>query len=308
MSDQDIKASGANGNSRLDTVAPCQAAIVLVAHGDRGNARQNSALATHVGALESDRSFHFVAGGLLNGEPNLQTALLAAKAAKPERIFVYPLFMAAGYFVEKIIPEELKKAGCGDISIILPPLGRDQGLPPAMLARAVGVAREANLSPATARLLVVGHGSKSGSPASQRATQHFAAQLRGAGVFKEVEVALLEEAPFLPDVLKSSNRPTVVVGYFYGAGLHASEDVPAAIEETGADALYTGSVGRSLETTDLIRKSVNRAITSANSSNAIAGASTVGVSTAPASSQAPKVSFFDRVKCFFSGLFSKRIA
>ena len=242
--------SHATADSRV--IPASQTAIVLVAHGERGGVQKNASLAAHVGAIECDRTFRFVGGGVLNGEPELQTALAAAKASGAQRILVYPMFMASGYFVDVKIPEELRNAGCDDICEVMSPLGSDTDLPAVMLARAVGVARKANLSPALTRLLVVGHGSQRGAPDSLRATQKFAALVRGRGVFKQVDIALLEEEPFVRDVLKVSQLPTVAVGYFYAPGLHAAEDVPKAISETGADALYTGSVGENSATTELI--------------------------------------------------------
>lgn len=237
-----------------------QTAVVLVAHGERGGTMQNASLAAHVGALASDGFIRTVVGGVLNGTPTLGDALAQARSSGAKRILVYPLFMAPGYFVDIKLPDEIHVAGCDDISEILTPLGSDPNLPAIMLRRAVGVARKANLSPALARLVVVGHGSKSGTPASAYATRQFAATLRGRGVFGEVDVAFLEEAPSVQDVLTASKRPTVVIGYFYAAGLHAAEDVPEAIAETGADAIYTGAVGADMDTTNLIRKSIFAAV------------------------------------------------
>jgi sirohydrochlorin ferrochelatase len=60
-----------------------------------------------------------------------------------------------------------------------------------------------------------------------------------------VTTAFLEEEPFLEDALRASPAPTIVAGFFFGDGMHAGDDVPEAIEETGANAIYTGPIGNS---------------------------------------------------------------
>jgi hypothetical protein len=63
--------------------------------------------------------------------------------------------------------------------------------------------------------------------------------------FQCVAVSFLEEPPFLEDALAGDHPPTIVSGFFFGDGLHAGEDVPAAISVTGARAVYAGPVGSS---------------------------------------------------------------
>jgi sirohydrochlorin ferrochelatase len=50
---------------------------------------------------------------------------------------------------------------------------------------------------------------------------------------------------------------TVVLGFFSGDGLHAAEDVPEAISETQAHAVYAGSIGKSPDLPGLIRSSLS---------------------------------------------------
>ena len=92
--------------------------------------------------------------------------------------------------------------------------------------------------PAASRLLVVGHGSKFG-PASAEATQERRPRIARAGSFASVATAFLEEPPFLKTRLRRVEAPTVVAGFFFGDGMHAGEDVPAAIAEAGAAAPST---------------------------------------------------------------------
>jgi sirohydrochlorin ferrochelatase len=70
----------------------------------------------------------------------------------------------------------------------------------------------------------------------------------------------LEEAPFLEDELKHEGVATIVSGFFFGDGMHAGEDVPAAIRETGAHAVYAGPVGRSARVATLIAAALHAEI------------------------------------------------
>jgi len=112
----------------------------------------------------------------------------------------------------------------------------------------------------SSRLLIVGHGSKLG-PASASATRKAAARAAITRRFASVTTAFLEEEPFLEDILRASAAtPTVVAGFFFGDGLHAGEDVPDAIAEAGANALYTGAIGNSPAVAPLIAAALKTAL------------------------------------------------
>ena len=242
--------------------AETRLAVVLVAHGERGGDFANSALLSHAGALRREGRFAAVTAGVLNGSPSLEQALEGAAASGAEEILVYPFFMADGYFCNKVVPKRIAAAGLADRCHMLPPLGLDPGLPPLLLRDAVAAARSAGFDSQASRLLVVGHGSK-GSRASVRATEEVAAIVARVGAFGSVATAFLEEPPFLDDALVGPRPPTVVVGFFSGDGLHAAEDVPGAIADTAANAVYVGAVGGKPGVVDLIVAAVGRAVESA---------------------------------------------
>ena len=81
--------------------------------------------------------------------------------------------------------------------------------------------------------------------------------MAAASPFKAIDVAFLEEEPFVEPVLAVTKAPTVVAGFFFGDGLHAGEDVPAAIRETGAQAIYAGSIGASRRIPELIAGAID---------------------------------------------------
>ncbi|MGE0024127.1 MAG: CbiX/SirB N-terminal domain-containing protein [Hyphomicrobium sp.] len=217
-------------------------AAVLVSHGDRGGATPNAALARQADAVRQLTGLH-VQTGMLKGEPTIEEALQAA-AAQAARVAVYPLFMADGYFVQKV-RERVHAVGLTPEPHMQTPLGLDPGLPDILVEEALVSADIASFDPAASRLLIVGHGSKLG-PASATATRKAAARAALTRRFASVATAFLEEEPFLEDTLRTTAAtPTIIAGFFFGDGLHAGEDVPDAIAETGASAIYTGAIGNS---------------------------------------------------------------
>lgn len=231
------------------TRAATSLAAVLVSHGDRGGAAPNAALRAQAEAVRALTGFR-IAVGMLKGEPTIEQGVTEAAATGIERIAVYPLFMADGYFVDKV-RERVAAAGVAPEPEILSPLGLDPALPDILVEDAAIMASREGFEPLKSRLLVVGHGSKLG-PASANATRKAAARAALARRFASVTTAFLEEDPFIDDALRASTVPTVVAGFFFGDGMHAGEDVPDAIDETGAKAIYTGAIGNAAAVAPLI--------------------------------------------------------
>ncbi len=128
-------------------------------------------------------------------------------------------------------------------------------MPALIHAEALAAARTARDRRIGSRLLLVGHGSELG-PASANATRAAAERIAGLGGFAEVVTAFLEEPPFLDEQLAGDALPTIVAGFFSGDGLHAGEDVPQAIRETGANAIYAGPIGGSPAIPGLIAETI----------------------------------------------------
>lgn len=226
-------------------------AVVLASHGDRGGSARNDLLMAHVETVRALTGFRLLTAGVLKGEPSLEAALTEAEGSGVSEILVYPLFMSDGYFTSTVLPGRIAATGVKSATRILPPLGADPALAEAMQADALVASQTFGIAPEVARLLVVGHGSKYG-PASAEATRLLARRIRRAAVFAAVETAFLEEPPLLNTALAGTQAPTIVSGFFYGDGMHAGEDIPAAIAAAGAHAVYAGSAGRSAQIPKLI--------------------------------------------------------
>lgn len=239
-------------------------AVVLAAHGDRGGDAPDAILRSHANALTATGSYRLVTAGTLRpAELALEDALHQARASGASRIAVYPMFMADGYFTGKVLPARIAAVGLAQFCTLLAPLGLDPQLPSLMMSQALACAGGAGLQPAHTRLLVVGHGSKLGR-ASLRSTERVACKLRKMRRFAWVETAYLEEAPFLNAQLRCSDLATLVLGFFSGDGMHAAEDVPGAIAEAKADAVYAGSVGREPDIANIIDAAVRAAFVPAS--------------------------------------------
>ncbi len=234
-------------------------ALVLAAHGDRGGPVPNGGLETHVAALAAMNRFAFVAGGVLNGTPSLEDALARAEQSGAEWILVYPLFMSGGYFAGEVLPERIAAAKLRVLTSILQPLGLDRRVPLLMLENALRAAKASGLDPGQVRLLVAGHGSKHG-PANADATKRAARVLAPHSSFARVETAFLEEAPLVNEALENYSGTSIVAGFFSSEGMHSGIDVPSAIAQSGAAAVYTGAVGLNPQVPGLIASSVHRAL------------------------------------------------
>jgi sirohydrochlorin ferrochelatase len=241
--------------------APARASLaaVLVSHGDRGGVDPNATLRAQAKAVQQLTALGSVMIGVLKGTPSLEEALETADKSGAGTIFLCPLFMAEGYFAGRVLPHRLSEANVGTPIRTLPPLGLDPGMPDLVLTDALAAAESAGYVPAGSNLLVVGHGSKFG-PASADATRKVAEQVAAAGRFANVGTAFLEEAPFVEEALTGITTSTVVVGFFFGDGMHAAEDVPEAIARTGAPAVYSGAVGSSAHVPELIAAAIARAL------------------------------------------------
>jgi sirohydrochlorin ferrochelatase len=198
------------------------ASLVLVGLGST-RAEGNAALFAQRDALRARRRFAEVEAGLLIGEPTLESAV--ARTTAPV-VHVVPFLMADGYLGNALIPRRLRAlAGGGRALRLCAPVGVAPGLASVLAERLLACCRAAGLDPAATDAIVAGHG-MTGSPRSGRAVRAHVEAIARRGLFASVAPGFLEEEPLLGDVLAAAMRPTVMVGLFAGAGMHAGEDVP----------------------------------------------------------------------------------
>jgi len=228
-----------------------RAALVLAAHGERNVNSPNIILAGHAQALDQRFPDMPVTFGVLNGEPSFVEAVTGAITKGADRIYVYPFFMSDGYFVASALPEKIATSKFSVPIEIMAPLGLEAALPRIMMKASLKAAQQAGFNPECTRLLIVGHGSKSDS-SSLEATAKMAASLKCMAGFKDISIALLEEAPFIKEQLECDASPVVVAGFFAGDGMHGAHDVPEALMHSDVPSVYAGPVGGCSEICDVI--------------------------------------------------------
>ncbi|MCL4764907.1 MAG: hypothetical protein KJZ80_01560 [Hyphomicrobiaceae bacterium] len=226
-------------------------ALVIAAHGERRPVASNRSLLQHVATLEGRADFAGVWAGVLHGEPAIEQALASAEASGATTLLVYPFLMSDGVILRETLKNRMAACRPKQSPCLLPPLGLEPRLIVLLSGQAVSAAREAGFDPSRTRLLVAGHGSRLGGE-SAWATRRAAGLLEGAGLFASVDVAFLGEPPLIADRLAVDRGPVVVLGFFSGDGMHARCDVPAAIDATGAHAVYTGPIGACPGIADII--------------------------------------------------------
>lgn len=213
---------------------PLSPDAAIVAHGQPGDP---GAIQPELERLAAD------VGGLVPG-----MTVAGATLACPRSLarlagvgIVYPLFMAGGWFVRSEMPRRLTAARV-DGYAVLAPLGLDPGLPAIGAAEAQRAAEAAGIDPATAVLVVVGHGSQKSS-ASADSTSAFAAALPDKAGFAAIRVALLEEPPPIAGVVPADG-PAVCLPFFATSGSHTTDDIPQEWAASGAKGPIAAAVGR----------------------------------------------------------------
>lgn len=227
-----------SGTRLLSRKAPATEAgagpsLLIVAHGECGGSRENRLPYALAQAVRERGEFAAVSVGFIRGEPTVEQAYGTLPAGP---VTIFPLFMSDGYYVRRAIPERL---GIDDAGLdesgrqvrVLPPIGLDRAVPGIVAGLARDAISGAELEATDTTLLLVAHGSQK-DPASRNATLSVATALAELRQFRSVEIAFLEEDPFVADQLSSVVGPTVAVGLFMGEGMHGAEDLPRAVRAT----------------------------------------------------------------------------
>lgn len=233
-------------------------AVLLAAHGDGGEARENRAIRTVAERLA--RRLDVPVDWAVLKDPETFPAARArlGDAVGAGRVAVYPFFMAEGYFVRSRLPKMLREAGFGETEI-LTPFGLDPRLVDLIEHRLRSVAAmQGGRTPAEFRILMVAHGSGSGEPASRLRAEAVAADLafRGLGA---IHLGFIEEPPFVGDAFEAVD-PEIVLGFFASEGTHALDDVATLVAERPRILHHVTAIGMDLEVADLVARAVEDCI------------------------------------------------
>ena len=234
--------------------------MILVGHGSVRCPGPGQQLERHAGALARPALFAEVRTATLFGGPPPGEAL---RSVDSESVYVMPMFMCNGQYVQDRVPEAFGLSaatarGNGRRTHVCPPIGLDPGLAGLIAKRAAERLAERGISAGDAALLLIGHGSPTGS-ASRQATEAQALWVREMAVFDKVETAYLEEPPALVDVLETLSGPVAAVALLATQGPHARDDIGRLIADDGvADIVYIGAIGGDEAIPELILESLGR--------------------------------------------------
>eukprot|EP01037_Dinobryon_pediforme_P022604 gene22604-23814_t len=228
-------------------------ALLVVAHGDGGEARLNDSV-RHLAGQLARRLDIPVEWALLKQPETFAQAHARLGAAASGLVLVYPFFMSEGYFVRVKLPNTLAEHGFSS-TMVLPPLGADPALVDLIAHRLRLLASlSGGREPADVATLMVAHGSRSGEPASRRRAETIATTL-GARGLGTIHLAFIEEPPSVADQL-AAIAPEVVIGLFASEGTHALDDVAALVDGRDGVLHHVRAIGTDEGMADLVLQAI----------------------------------------------------
>lgn len=234
------------------------AALVLAGHGSHRNPGSASPVFAHADRIRSQEVFSEVRAAFWKEEPELREVL---RSIASDSVYVVPVMMSEGYFVDQIFPRELgvTRHGPGNPDKTVhytPPVGTHPTMTDVVINRAKTMTDNAQIGPGVG-LVLVGHGTDRNAK-SAATTYYHAARVRARDRFDDVTSLFMDEDPAITDwEAHVESNEVVVVPFFVADGYHTQEDIPADIglppDATGSSPVsgsvngrrvwYTGAVG-----------------------------------------------------------------
>ena len=181
-----------------------------------------------------------------------------------------PVFMADGYFTDRLVPRELGLDGRRTVRggrriHYCPPVGTDPRIARIVLDRAVEVVSLPDEVRSEVTLVVLGHGTDR-HPRSADTTLSLVGRLRNEHRYEQVVPAFLDQEPFLDRVLEDEvSADTIVVPFFVSEGWHVGTTVPRELAlESGTAKMrgrrvwYAKPVGTHPAMAEVVRNLVER--------------------------------------------------
>jgi len=200
-------------------------------------------------------------------EPQLHYALDLVESSE---VFAVPVFMAEGYFTDRVVPRELgldrhKTVRGGRKIHYCPPVGTDPRMDRIVLDRAAEVVSLPNEVRSKATLVVLGHGTDR-HPRSADTTLSLVGRLRKECRYDRVVAAFLDQDPFLDRVLEDEvSANTIVVPLFVSEGWHVGTTVPCelalkgeTVKMQGRRVWYAKPAGTHFSVAEVVRNLVDR--------------------------------------------------
>ncbi|WP_339108591.1 CbiX/SirB N-terminal domain-containing protein [Thioclava sp. GXIMD4216] len=226
--------------------------VIIVAHGSPSDPEpKQAALKALAAKVQSFCPDIPVKAATLAKQGALESALEDC-----ENPVIYPFFMAEGWFTKREIPRRLEKMGRS--AAHMDPFGIDPALEALILQDSLQAAKDAGLEPAETDLILCAHGSKI-ARRSKDSAYAMAQKLQAAGSFWRVRVGLIEEAPFIETVARTSRQGLCLPFFALRAG-HVEGDIPHALRLAGFTGPLLAPIGEHAAIPALIARAITRYI------------------------------------------------
>lgn len=210
--------------------------LLLVAHGIEGELGMADALRR---SLTATGRFGAVRAACHKGYPDLADVL---DELSDGPIVVAPLLMAEGWTLEAI---RARLAGHrrGRDCLLAPAIGSHPELWRLVQDRALARCSALGWRPAQTTLLLAAHGTLR-HPGAALSAKDQAERLAELGLFADVRLGFLDQAPYLDEVVAGFGpRPAVAAGFFFDNGPHGRDDVSEALTAGSGPVAYLGALG-----------------------------------------------------------------
>ncbi len=240
-------------------------ALVIAAHGSHRHPDSAIAALEHADRLRERHQFAEVRACFWKEEPAFREVL---RTLESETVYVVPLFMSEGYFVDRILPRELRLTPGQELDVdldvvVTPPVGTHPTLIDVVLNRAKQAINDSRCGPEVG-LALVGHGTDRHEQSAASTWEHVD-RLDQCGQFDAVSAFFLDESPFVSEIPSAfDTEDVVVVPLFVADGYHTTDDIPqelgfpgtgiprGPIRVAGSRIWYTGAVGTDPRMADVI--------------------------------------------------------
>ena len=205
--------------------------LVIAGHGSLKNPDSSRPAVAHAHRIRSLGLFDEVRTTFWKEEPAFRDVL---RTVECDRITVVPLFMASGYFVDRILPREMRLTTGTNLDVdadvrVSKPVGTHPAMRDVILHRAETAVR-AHEHDAELALVVVGHGTERHEESGTSTYAHVE-RLRALNRFSAVHALFMDESPNIAAIeTHVAADAVVIVPLFVADGYHTQEDIPRILQ------------------------------------------------------------------------------
>lgn len=229
---------------------------LIVSHGQPSDPDPaEAALAERAAKVQALLPDTLITSATLAAPGSLEKAL----AMLPSGAFVYPMFMADGWFVKVALAKRLK----GHDLQVLAPFGLDANLPALAAQALLRAVKDADWPTDKTKILLAAHGYAHGNAAADSAYL-FAGRLARALAGMEVTVGFIEQEPYLAAVAEPLEQPSLCLPFFAMKGEHVRDDIPEALLKAGFSGPVLPALSQCEGATDLIARTLRTALRERN--------------------------------------------